>query len=339
MKTRKFVDHVTVYATAGNGGNGSSSFRREKGVPRGGPDGGDGGRGGHIILVGDSDTDSLVSLYFAPHQRAGHAGHGTKQRMHGLNGIDNIIKVPCGTEVWDKESDLLLGDIIHHGQSLIVARGGKGGIGNVHFKSSTNQAPTEHTDGEPGEDLTLRLELKIMADIGLVGFPNAGKSSLLTCLSDAHPKIAAYPFTTLSPVLGTVVFEDYTKLRIADIPGIIKGAHEGIGLGDDFLRHIERSRFLLLVIDMAGVDTRDPVDDYRCLMAELKLYDADLAKRPSLVVANKMDLPEAAENLKVFKRKTRTKPLSVSTHSGDGLEELKLRLHDLCGKAGGDGRH
>lgn len=333
MKTRKFVDHVTVYATAGNGGNGSSSFRREKFVAKGGPDGGDGGRGGHVIFRTDNDTDSLIGLYFAPHQRAGHATNGSGQKKHGRDGKDLVVKIPCGTEVWDKEADVLLGDLTAPGQELIVARGGNGGIGNVHFKSSTHQAPTEHTDGELGQDVTLRLELKIMADIGLTGFPNAGKSSLLTCISDARPKVAAYPFTTLNPVLGTVVFEDFTSLRIADIPGIIEGAHEGVGLGDDFLRHIERSRFLLLVIDMAGVDTREPLEDYRCLMNELRLYDEQLAERPYLIVANKMDLPEAAENLKDFVKGTGLSPLPVSTLTGDGIERLKVELHKLCRKA------
>lgn len=332
MKTRKFVDHVTIFATAGNGGNGSASFRREKFVPKGGPDGGDGGRGGHIILRADNDTDSLVSLYFAPHQRAGHGGNGSGQKKHGRNGKDVTIKIPCGTEVWDKESDVLLADIITPGQELIVARGGNGGAGNVHFKTSTHQAPIEQIDGEPGQDLTLRLELKIMADIGLTGFPNAGKSSLLTCISDAHPKVASYPFTTLNPVLGTIVFDDFTSLRIADIPGIIEGAHDGVGLGDDFLRHIERSRFLLLVIDMAGVDAREPLADYRCLLNELSLYDESLTIRPHLIVANKMDLPEAAENLDIFIKETGTSPLAVSTVTGDGIEELKKQLHTLCGK-------
>lgn len=330
MKTRKFVDHVTIFATAGNGGNGSASFRREKFVPKGGPDGGDGGRGGHIILRGDNDTDSLIALYFSPLLRAGHGGNGAGQQKHGRNGLDKVVKIPCGTEIWEKETDTLLGDITTPGQELIIARGGKGGIGNVHFKSSTHQAPTEHTDGEPGQESTLRLELKIMADIGLVGFPNAGKSSLLTALSDAHPKVAAYPFTTLNPVLGTVIFEDYTKLRIADIPGIISGAHEGVGLGYDFLRHIERSRFLLLVLDMAGVDTRDPADDYRGLMSELGLYDTELPERPHLVVANKMDLPEAAENLAEFIKQTGISPLPISTMDGTGIDELKTELHALC---------
>jgi GTP-binding protein len=332
MKSRKFIDHVVVHTTSGKGGNGSASFRREKFVAHGGPDGGDGGKGGSVLFRGDKDEDSLIRLFFSPHQRAGHGGTGRSRQMHGANGADCILKVPLGTEVWDREAEVMLGDILEHGQEIIVAKGGKGGVGNIHFKSSTNQAPTKCTPGGDGEDVTLKLELKIMADIGLVGLPNAGKSSLLSCISDAHPKVAAYPFTTLNPVLGTIIFEDYTRLRIADIPGLIEGAHEGIGLGHDFLRHVERSNFLIYVIDMAGVDARNPEDDYDCLREELHLHDASLSERPSIVVANKMDLPEAQENLKDFRKKTGLDPIQVSAESGEGLDELRARLHDLCGK-------
>ena len=332
MKTRKFVDKVTVYATSGKGGRGSSSFRREKFVARGGPDGGDGGVGGSVIFRANRDEDSLVSLFFTPHQRAKHAGDGRGRGMHGANGEDRIISIPLGTEVWDQEAGVLLGDITEHGQELLVAKGGKGGLGNIHFKSSTNQAPTKTIEAGPIEEITLRLELKIMADIGLVGLPNAGKSSLLSILSDAHPKIAAYPFTTLNPVLGTVIFDDYTRLRIADIPGLIEGAHSGVGLGHDFLRHVERSTFLLYVIDMAGVDARKPEDDYNCLREELHLHDASLSERPSLVLANKMDMPEAAENLERFRKETGCDPITISAEEGTGIDELKAQLHTLCGK-------
>ena len=332
MKSRKFIDRVVVYASSGRGGKGSSSFRREKFVPKGGPDGGDGGRGGHVILRGDQDEDSLIKLFFAPHQRARNGGDGRGRQMHGANGADLILKVPLGTEVWDREADVMLGDIVEHDQELLVAKGGHGGLGNMHFKSSMNQAPTRTTPGGEAEEITLRMELKIMADIGLVGFPNAGKSSLLSCLSDARPKIGAYPFTTLNPVLGTIVFEDYTRLRLADIPGLIEGAHEGVGLGHAFLRHIERSKFLLYVIDMAGVDAREPVDDYNCLLEELRLHDAELAERPSLVVANKMDLPESADNLKKFIKETGCNPVPISAGFCEGVDELKTRLHDLCGR-------
>ncbi len=333
MKTRKFIDTAVVYATSGKGGNGSASFRREKFVAQGGPDGGDGGKGGSVILRGNQDEDSLIRLYFSPHQKAKHGGDGRGRKMHGANGDDCILSIPLGTEVWDREAGVILGDIVEHDQELVVARGGKGGIGNVHFKSSTHQAPTEHTPGEGGEEITLRLELKIMADIGLVGLPNAGKSSLLSRVSDAHPKIAAYPFTTLNPVLGTIVFDDYTRLRVADIPGLIEGAHDGVGLGHAFLRHVERSTYLLYVIDMAGVDARKPEDDYNCLREELRLHDAALIKRPSLVIANKTDLPDAAENLKRFRKETGCDPICISAETGDGIDDLKAALHDLCNKA------
>lgn len=332
MKSRKFIDTVVVYATSGRGGNGSASFRREKFVAHGGPDGGDGGKGGSVILRGNRDEDSLIKLYFAPHQKAKHGGDGRGRQMHGANGGDRILSVPLGTEVWDREAGIMLGDIVEHEQEIVVARGGKGGIGNIHFKSSTHQAPTEFTPGGEGEEIALRLELKIMADIGLVGLPNAGKSSLLTRISDAHPKVAAYPFTTLNPVLGTVVFEDYTRLRVADIPGLIEGAHDGVGLGHAFLRHVERSTYLLYVLDIAGVDGRKAEDDYHCLREELRLHDASLMKRPSLVVVNKTDLPEAAENLERFKKETGCDPIAISAETGDGIDALKAKLHDLCGK-------
>lgn len=333
MKSRTFIDSVTLYAFAGDGGNGCVSFRREKFVPKGGPDGGDGGRGGHVILESEKDEDSLIKIHYAPQQRAKNAGHGKGKKLHGRNGKDLIVKVPCGTEVWDAETDRMLGDIVLHGEKFLVARGGKGGLGNCHWKTSTHQVPTEHTDGESGEEVTLRLELKLVADIGLVGFPNAGKSSLLMGISEAHPKIAAYPFTTLNPIIGTIVFEDYTRLRIADIPGLIKGAHKGRGLGHAFLRHIERSSFIIYVMDMAGVDGRNPVDDYFNLCEELKLYKKELVTRPSLVVANKMDLPEAGENLGEFSEKTNTQPIPISAKTGQGLEDLKNAIHMLTPEA------
>lgn len=315
-----------LYAQAGNGGDGCVSFRHEKFVPRGGPDGGDGGHGGHVILRGDRDEDSLVGLYYTPHQRAENAGSGKGKKLHGRNGKDLIVKVPCGTEVWNKEAGRMLGDIVKHGEKLLIARGGRGGSGNCHWKTPTHQAPTEHTDGGPGEHVTLRLELKLVADIGLVGFPNAGKSSLLTGISEAHPKIGAYPFTTLNPIIGTVILENYTSLTVADIPGLIKGAHKGIGLGHAFLRHIERSSFLIYVIDMAGVDARHPHDDYFSLRQELELHKKELVIRPSIVVANKMDLAQAAENLREFTKKTRTEPITVSALTGLGLDDLKKAI-------------
>jgi len=329
VKVRKFVDSVTVFAAGGAGGNGCVSFRREKFVPRGGPDGGDGGRGGHVIFRGDRDEDSLIRLYFTPQQHAQNGGHGRGQRSHGRNGRDLIVRVPCGTLVYNKETGAVLGDVVAHDQELIVGRGGNGGRGNWHYRSATHQAPLEHTPGEPGAALTLQLELKLVSDAGLVGFPNAGKSSLISRLSDAHPKVAPYPFTTLNPIIGTLMFDDFTRVRVADIPGLIKGAHEGAGLGHGFLRHIERSRMLVFVIDMAGVDTRTPHEDYASLRRELTLHREDLVRHPCIVVANKMDLPEAAENLKAFKRKTRTRPIPVSALTGEGIPELKREIYNL----------
>lgn len=334
MKSRKFIDSVPVYVKAGDGGHGSASFRREKFVPFGGPDGGDGGKGGDVIFTADHDTDSLISLYFSPRQLAEHAEAGRKQQQHGKNGSDIVIKVPCGTEIWDAESETLLGEVINPGDSITAARGGKGGLGNVHFKSSINQAPTKHTEGVPGEEKNLRLELKIVADMGLVGFPNAGKSSLLSCISHAHPKVAAYPFTTLNPLIGTVIFDDYTTIKVADIPGILEGAHEGVGLGVAFLRHIERARALIYVIDMSGIDGRNPADDFRKLKNELKLYSDQLTELPAIVVANKMDTSEAKENIAEFKLSTDLQPIEISALTGEGIDELKAKLKSFATELG-----
>ena len=326
MKARTFVDTVTIQAWGGNGGNGCTSFRREKYVPFGGPDGGDGGHGGHVIVKGSRHEDSLIGLFFNPHVRAEDGGHGKGAQRTGRNGTPVVVNVPLGTQVLNTEGETLVGDVVEDGQELVIAKGGRGGLGNVHWKSSTNRAPMRHTDGEKGEQLTLRLTLKLIADAGLVGYPNAGKSSLLCALTDAHPKVAAYPFTTLHPAVGALDVDPYRRMRIVDIPGIITGAHEGIGLGFDFLRHIERVPFMVYVVDMAGSEGRDPVADYRSVRAEMKAYREELLKRPALVVANKMDLPEAEANLKTFRRKTRTKPIPVSAVTGDGIAELRSAL-------------
>lgn len=352
MKGIAFKDRVAVQVFAGNGGDGCASFRREKYVPMGGPDGGDGGQGGSIYLKASKDVDSLVGLYYQPIQRAKHGGRGKGAQQTGECGDDLYLQVPCGTQAWhvpsvepgapvpDDEFDhhpresiynadrVFLGEVIGDGDTLLVAQGGEGGKGNVHFKSSTNRAPTEFTPGTGGEARTLVLELKIMADVGLVGYPNAGKSTLLSALTAAHPKIAPYPFTTLNPLIGTLKFDDYTSLRIADIPGLIDGAHTGVGLGHDFLRHIERSRFLLYVLDMAGTDGRDPVEDFKHLKEELRLYAEALTTRPFLVVANKMDVPEAAEKLAAFRAATGLDPLPISAATRDGVEKLRDLLHD-----------
>jgi GTP-binding protein len=330
VKSRTFVDTVVAHVYAGRGGNGSASFRREKFIPKGGPDGGDGGRGGHVTLLVDPDMSSLVAIYYSPHLRAGHAGAGGGQQKHGRNGKDLVVKVPRGTEVRVRESGEFLGDLVEVGEELRIATGGAGGKGNVHWKTSTHQTPIERTEGKAGDVCELRLTLKIVADVGLVGFPNAGKSSLLTAISDAHPKIGAYQFTTLNPIIGTLIYEDYSRLTVADIPGLIKGAHEGIGLGHAFLRHIERARYLVFIIDMAACDGRSPAKDYADLKEELRLYNLELQDRPALVVANKMDLPEAEENLEEFKKATGLDPLLISALEETGLEALRTAIRDVA---------
>lgn len=323
MKARTFVDTVKLHVKAGNGGDGAASFRHEKFVPFGGPDGGDGGRGGSVVLVGDEDVDSLVAIWHEPERRAGDGGRGMGRYRHGADGSDVQIPVPLGTVVKDEQTGRQIGEIVHHGEKMIVAKGGAGGAGNVHFKSSVNQAPTRFTEGKPGEEAFLRLDLKLLADAGLVGFPSAGKSSILRAVTAAHPKVAAYPFTTLRPVMGTVVLPNrFSSFRIADIPGIVEGAHEGIGLGDAFLRHIERSKVLVFVIDMAGVDGRKPQDDLRTLYSELRARDPELLQRPRIVVANKMDLKAARENLPEFLAETGETPIEMSAEEGLGLEAL-----------------
>lgn len=330
VKSRQFVDRVTVHAQAGRGGNGCVSFRREKYIPRGGPDGGDGGDGGNIIFEADRNTDSLVSLFYAPHLRGGRGEHGKGKKLHGKNGKELLFKVPFGTIVRDAVTGEILADLVQEGASVIAARGGKGGLGNCHWLTSQHRAPREHTDGEPGEEKMLRLDLKVAVQVGMVGFPNAGKSLLLTAISHAHPRVGAYPFTTLHPIVGTIVFDDYTSLRIADIPGLIAGAHDGAGLGHSFLRHIERASTLLYVIDMAGVDTRKPWDDYATLRRELKLHDPQLLTRRCAIAANKMDLPDAKRNLREFRARTGTRPIPVSALVGEGIDRLTKHVQRLA---------
>ena len=329
MRERQFIDCISVHVKAGRGGDGSASFRHEAHVEFGGPDGGDGGRGGHVILRGSHHVDTLLGVFYSPNLVAqnGEPGHG--QQMYGKAGKDLIVDVPCGTTIIDEETGEARFDITEHGQQVVIAKGGRGGLGNVHFKSATNQAPTKFTPGRDGEEFQYRFELKVIADIGLVGFPSAGKSSILTAISDAHPKVGAYPFTTLTPVIGTVHYDDFSQLKVADVPGILEGAHEGVGLGLDFLRHISRAKVLVFVIDVAGVDQRKPWEDYRALRREIESYDPELLKRPTLLVANKMDLPEAQENLAHLEKSARRKAISVSTVDGTGLDILKEKLKTL----------
>lgn len=327
MKSRQFVDTAVLYARAGKGGDGSASFRREKYVPKGGPDGGDGGRGGHVILMADEDVDSLVSIFFEPHRKADNGGPGTGRGMYGKNGRDIVVPVPLGTVITDSETNEALGELTVHGETLTIAKGGRGGLGNIHWKRPDHQTPLEFTPGEPGEEKTLRVDLRTLADAGLIGFPSAGKSSLLAKISNAKPKIAAYHFTTLKPIIGTVIIpESFIRFRVADIPGIIENAHLGVGLGFDFLRHIERSKVLVFVIDMAGVEGRAPFDDYTTLLHELEMRDPELLTRERVVVAAKMDLPDAKENLKTFKRESGLRPIETSTVDDRGFDKLITRL-------------
>lgn len=326
MKPTTFVDQVRIQAFAGNGGHGVATFRREKFIPYGGPDGGDGGAGGSVFLRASKDVASLLDLHFAPLVRAEHGEKGRNQQQYGRGGADKFVPVPTGTEVRDADSGEFVGEVLADGDVLKVAQGGRGGLGNLHFQTSTHQAPTEFTEGTPGEIKTLRLTMKIVADVGLVGYPNAGKSTLLSQLSAARPKVAAYPFTTLHPQVGTLVFDPTHAIRVADVPGLLKDAHKGVGLGHDFLRHVERTHFLLFVIDMAGYDGRDPAEDFLNLREELRLYNPELAERPYWVLANKMDEPAAKKNLAAFKRKTKEKPLELAAALGEGVPALTTKL-------------
>ena len=329
MKSKTFIDQVEVIVRSGKGGDGAMSFRREALVEFGGPDGGDGGRGGDVVFKASDHINSLLSLYYDPKCFAQDGGAGQGQKMYGKRGKDLVVPVPLGTEVYDVDTGLLVVDIVEPGQTAIVAKGGAGGFGNVHFKSSVNQAPTEHTPGGASEERRLRLELKTIADAGLLGFPNAGKSSLLSAVSSATPKIASYPFTTLNPVVGTIVYKDYAKIRMADVPGIIEGAAKGVGLGLAFLRHLERSKVLVYVIDMAGTDNREPWTDYKVLRKEIDEYSVELAERPFLVVANKLDVECAKENLDRFVEETGVKPICISCETREGVDTFMDELRKI----------
>ena len=325
-----FVDTAKIHIKAGDGGNGCCSFRREKFVPRGGPDGGDGGQGGDIIIGTHPGEHSLVSFRFNQHYAAKHGVHGKGKNLHGKRSDDVILKVPPGTVLKDLDGNILA-DLDRQGMRFVAAKGGRGGKGNPRFASSNNRVPMEAEEGQPGEEKDIILELKTIADAGLVGYPNAGKSTLLRALSAAHPKVAPYPFTTLHPVVGIIELDDFKQLKIADIPGLIDGAHENIGLGHSFLRHIERTKILVYVLDMAGVDGRHPWEDYHSLKNELELYMKGLSGRPSIIIANKMDLPESEENLELLK--TDIDPnilvIPISAKEKQNTEELKYILRDL----------
>jgi GTPase len=370
---RMFVDRIRVFGQAGDGGRGCVSFRREKFVPRGGPDGGDGGRGGNVVLRADVHTDNLSNLFYEPIIKAKNGAHGQGKKKHGRAAISKVVKVPVGTVVYraaapirrhdddfenaaasngqiggqahrlppigdslpagdtpalqrDEASDPIA-DLTRDGEEFILCQGGGGGKGNVHFKSSRNRAPVQYTEGEEGEQGHFLLELRTMADAALVGYPNAGKSTLLGKISGAHPKVAPYPFTTLHPVVGVIDFDGYRRASIADIPGLIEGAHRNAGLGHDFLRHITRCRVLLFILDIAGSEGRHPIEDLQNLRREIDLYDPRLSERPWYVVANKMDLPEAAENLRALKQRFPDREIvAISADRSDGITELRERL-------------
>ena len=375
-----FIDQIKVYARAGHGGKGCVAFHREAYITKGGPSGGNGGRGGDVILQADHDLNNLIAQYYVPRLIAQVGEPGMGKGMDGHAGKDLLIKVPCGTLVWklpsttppaeSPETDAeeserpvlttqkreiirhagaeraleinlaedeehpgkplppegreLVADLTEHGQQFILCKGGRGGLGNRNFATSRRQTPRFAQPGEPGEEGDYQLELRLIADVGLVGYPNAGKSTLLTAISHARPKIAAYPFTTLHPQIGIVEYKDFHRLTVCDVPGLIEGAHNNVGLGHAFLRHIERCKILVLVLDMAGTDNRLPWDDYKQLLSELELYDPALIKKPRLVVGNKMDEPAAEKNLKEFKRKVRKVPvLPMAAAFDEGIPKFK----------------
>ncbi len=368
-----FVDHIRVHAKAGDGGNGSRSFRRETFVPKGGPDGGDGGKGGDIVLRADPNVDTLAAFFYEPHIRGKDGQSGGKRQCYGKAGPDKVVPIPVGTVVFklrpefqvvprrvdaegepeeeysaekhgraddplplpvappphdvpDEALELVV-DLVNPGETFVLCKGGRGGRGNVHFKSARNQAPTRADPGQPGGESYFYLELRQIADAGLVGFPNAGKSTLLGAISAAKPKIASYPFTTLHPNVGVVERPQYRRFTVADIPGLIDGAHANVGLGHEFLRHIVRCKLLLFVLDMAGIDGRNPLEDLGHLRKELDLYDPTLSSRQWMIVANKCDLPQAAVNMKALKRRFKSvEILPISASTGEGIDALLGRL-------------
>ena len=384
-----FIDEIKIYARAGHGGKGCIAFQREKYRPKGGPSGGNGGRGGDVILEADHDLNNLIAQYYQPQLIAPDGKMGLGKGMDGHAGKDLIVKVPCGTLVWRADSGLgsegsresarqefqsltrrprripplpkgegeqdiasrtvatcppaaashshgeLVIDLTDHGQRFILCKAGRGGLGNRNFATAAHQTPRFAQPGEPGDEGDFLFELRTMAEIGLVGYPNAGKSTLLTAISRARPKVAPYPFTTLHPQIGIVEYPDFHRLTVCDVPGLVEGAHQNVGLGHKFLRHIQRCKVLILLLDMAGTDGRAPWDDYKSLLSELDLYAPDLLQRPRLVVANKMDEPAAVENLKKFKRRIRQTPvLPIAAAFDLGIPEFKQTIRQAVASAG-----
>jgi len=388
-----FVDEIKIHARAGHGGRGCVAFHREAFVPKGGPSGGNGGRGGSVILQADHDLNNLIAQYYQPRLLAQDGEHGLGKGMDGHAGRDLVVRVPCGTLVWRSAGDEGIGekpkdddeeaveqpkfatgiskrplirsasgaqaqeidlggddggepaagphakgeliiDLTEHGQQFVLCKGGRGGLGNRNFATAARQTPRFAQPGEPGEEGSFLLELRIIAEVGLVGYPNAGKSTLLTAISKARPKIAPYPFTTLHPQIGIVEYPDWHRLTVCDVPGLIEGAHQNVGLGHEFLRHIERCKILVLLLDMAGTDNRAPWDDYRQLLKELELYDPALLEKPRLAVANKMDEAAAEKNLKQFKKKIRkVSVLPIAAAFDQGIEKFKTTIREAVAEA------
>ena len=326
-----FVDRAEITVKAGNGGNGCCSFRREAFVPKGGPNGGDGGDGGDVIFVASTGELTLSDFVFNRHFSAENGGDGRSKDMHGRRGQNLIIKVPLGTIIRNKETGDILADIDEAGTEVVIAKGGHGGRGNARFATPSNRAPREHEPGEVTEPLELGLELKLIADVALVGYPNAGKSTLLSRISNAHPKVAAYPFTTLHPVIGVMEYPDFRKVTVADIPGLIDGAHLNRGLGHYFLRHIERTKLLIYLVDLGGVDGRDPNDDVRILKNELEAYMEGLSSRAKIVLANKTDLVENQEQIDDFILNTEDglEVIPISAQNDASFDQVKQRIREL----------
>ncbi|MGG3469273.1 GTPase ObgE [Neobacillus pocheonensis] len=325
-----FVDQVKIYVKGGDGGNGMVAFRREKYVPKGGPAGGDGGKGANVIFQVEEGLRTLMDFRYQRHFKAERGEHGMSKNQHGRNSKDMIVKVPPGTVVTDAETKEVIADLVEHGQRAVIAKGGRGGRGNSRFATPANPAPELAENGEPGQERDVILELKLLADVGLVGFPSVGKSTLLSVVSSAKPKIAEYHFTTIVPNLGMVETEDGRSFVMADLPGLIEGAHSGVGLGHQFLRHIERTRVIVHVIDMAATEGRDPYEDYLTINKELKEYNLRLTERPQIIVANKMDMPGAEENLQKFKEQLEDDYLifPISAVTRKGLRELLYAVAD-----------
>jgi len=329
-----FVDKAKVYVKGGDGGDGLIAFRREKYVPEGGPAGGDGGKGGDVIFRVDEGLRTLMDFRYQKHFKAKRGEKGRNKSQHGANAENLIVRIPPGTILMDDDTGEVIGDLTRHGQQVVVARGGRGGRGNIRFATPNNPAPELAENGEEGEERYVVMELKVMADVGLVGFPSVGKSTLLSVVSAAQPKIGAYHFTTITPNLGMVEVGDGRNFVMADLPGLIEGAHEGVGLGHEFLRHVERTRVIIHVVDMAGTEGRDPFEDWEKINDEIRLYNAALIDRPQIVAANKMDMPEAEENLAVFTKKVKAirpdiEVMPISSLTRQGIQELLYRTMDI----------